>query len=115
MLITKNPSIFFLAILGLLISILWLLSYIRLSSYFKFKIAQAKQREPDNWMLLKEDGEAFADGVSIRIGRDTHNFGIGKYSNLAIVPVMVILFMIFYTGVAVSTFPWQIDLFCIKK
>ena len=55
--IMRNWETFILSSLGFLISVLWLLSYIRLSNYYKFRIDQAKQREPEGWMLFNGDAQ----------------------------------------------------------
>ena len=85
-----------LSIIGLLISILWFFSFMRISKYYEFKIAQAKQREPDGWMLLREDGENFSEGDSVKINDKKYSVGLGRLSNLAIVKILILIFMIFY-------------------
>ncbi len=89
-------GILLLSIIGIIISILWLLSYTRILNYYKFRIAQAKQREPKDWMIFNGDGEAFSKGESIMINGGRYTFGIGKLSNLIIVRILVGLFIVFY-------------------
>lgn len=82
-----------LSFVGIVVSMLWLLSYTRMLNYYKFRIAQAKQREPEGWMLFKEDGEAFSKGESIMINGSRYTFGIGKFSNQIIVRILVSFFI----------------------
>ena len=113
--IARNWETFLLSSLGFLISVLWLLSYIRLSNYYKFRIDQAKQREPKGWMLFNEDGLHFALGEPIIIKGKRHSFDLGAFSNLLIVRVMAILFVLFYLWVSINSSPWQINISYIQK
>lgn len=93
-----------LSLIGIAVSFLWLLSYTRTLNYYRFRIDQAKQREPEGWMLFNGDGNAFSKGESIIINGSRHTFGIGKLSNLIIVRILVSLFIGLYTLLLLSFF-----------
>lgn len=104
---TDNKIGFFLiSIIGFIISVLWFFSYSRISNYYKFRIAQAKQREPEGWMLYKEDSYFFSEGIKINIDDRSYGLGIGKLSNLWILKLLPVVFGIFYSIVAYMSFPW---------
>ncbi len=92
-------AIISLSIIGLSISILWFFSFVRISKYYEFKIAQAKQREPDGWMLLREDGENFSEGDSVKINDRKYSVGLSRLSNLTIVKFLIFIFVIFYLSI----------------
>lgn len=97
-----SPWIFSLSILGMVISILWLLAYTRTYNYYKFRIAQATQREPEGWMLFTDDGKYFSKGEPLIVEGTRHSFGIGIFSNQHIVRLLIATFIIFYAIVAVQ-------------
>lgn len=109
-----------LSILGIIISSLWFLSYGRTSKYYKFRIAQARQREPEGWMLLGGDTKKFAEGESIDIEEKNvrDQIEVQKYffkfyerlSSLWIVRILAICFIIFYTIVFLNFLPWKISI-----
>ncbi len=97
----NNLGIFLLASMGILVSILWLFSYSRTSKYYEFRIAQAKQREPKNWMLFNEDGEYFSQGDTLEIEGKRHSFWLWRLSSLLIIKILAVMFVIFYLIVIV--------------
>lgn len=102
----SNPAMFFLSIIGLVISILWWGSYRRTSNYYKFRMAQATQREPKDWNLFEGDGKNFADGNTIEINSEKYSLGAGKtFRNHRVVTILAILFIILYLSVFIITSP----------
>ena len=102
---SNNVGFFLISIIGFIVSVLWLLSYSRISNYYKFRIAQAKQREPEGWMLYKEDAYFFSEGIKIQIDDRSYGLGIGKLSNLWILNLLPVVFIIFYCIVGYMSFP----------
>lgn len=107
-----NLGIFFLAIVGLLITLLWYGSYERRSNYYKFRIAQARQREPDNWNLVRGDGKYFAEGDSIEMTVDGNKekYNLGIFGSIAITStvmrVFICIFAILFCGTIIISGPW---------
>jgi len=112
--IKDSAGVFALSFIGFIISVLWWLSYTRTSNYYKFRIAQAKQREPKNWKLYKRDGELFSQGIKIEIEGKSYGFGMGKLSSLWIIRILAWVFIIFYCIIGYLYFPRAISvsLFC---
>lgn len=101
-----NPSLFLLSIIGLFISVLWWGSYRRTSNYYKFRMAQATQREPEGWNLFDGDGKNFANGDMVEIGTEKYNLGAGKiFRNHRVVTALAILFIVLYLIVLMITSP----------
>ncbi len=112
-----SPILSILPIVGIIICLLWLLSLIRTSNYYRFRMAQASQREPSGWMLFSGDGKEISRGKTISMRRtqlDTgadrnifynEDFNLGKVgwvtfpwtiSNLSIIFLLCITFVTFY-------------------
>lgn len=109
--LTKNGIPFInvsLIILGLVISILWFLSYIRTSSYYKLRMYQAKKIEGK--LNLKEHekvftglAEKFAEGkkeIKLKNKKEYIYFNfLGSHigiSNLTIIKILCLSYIIFY-------------------
>ena len=54
-----------LAGLGMFWCILWGAIFARNSAYYHFRMAQARRTEPDDWNLVKGEGERFSEGEKI--------------------------------------------------
>jgi len=101
-----QPEILTLKILvgiGLTLTILWFFSNLRTSNWYRFRMAQAKQREPDGWMLFNDDAENESKGDTIIIKEEEYNLSrffchnlCFNISNLTIVTLMCIIFIVFY-------------------
>lgn len=101
-----DPTLAFLSIIGFIISILWWGSYRRTANYYKFRMAQATQREPDRWYLFVEDGKNFSKGDTIEIDGEEYNVGIGRFfKNHWVVTILATLFAILYLVVFFTTSP----------
>lgn len=98
---SNNEVRFYLSLLGMAISLLWLASCIRTTKYYRFRIAQARQREPKGWMLLDGDAKNLADGDTIEIGCKKYSLRLPilgtNLSNLYIVVLLIISFLVFYS------------------
>lgn len=94
--IANDITIYFLSGMGIIVSFLWLFSYARTSKYYEFRIAQAKQREPEHWMLFNGDGENFSEGATIEIDCKKYNFGIWRFGSLLLVKILAWMFIAFY-------------------
>jgi hypothetical protein len=115
---------FSVAVLGLLVSIPWFAAYGRNAAYYFFRMSQAKAAEPDNWHLLKVDGESFADGDQVTI-EVRHKVTIDGKEQVTIdgkkhqipcfsrffrtrwaIPVLMLFFPVIYLGLAILNGPW---------
>lgn len=106
-LLTKpNPAIWVLSILGLIVSVFWYFSYRRTSNYFKFHIAQAREREPEDWHLMNGDGKSFSEGTRIEIFEKKYSVGIGKFFKNHNIAWIIPLFILAYLIVFFITSPW---------
>jgi hypothetical protein len=109
----SNLGIFFLAIIGLLLTILWYGSYERRSNYYKFRVAQARQREPDNWNLVRGDGKYFSEGdtIEITVDGDKEKYNLGIFGKIAITNIVmrifIVIFLILFLCAIVISGPWN--------
>lgn len=103
-----NLGTWVLALMGLIISIFWFFTYRRTSNYFKFHIAQARQREPEGWDLMNGDGKLFSEGNKIEILGKKYNVGIGKFFKNHNVALIIPLFIFAYLAILFITCPWGI-------
>lgn len=101
-------GIFLISWIGLFITIIWLFSIERARNYHLLRIAQARQREPKSWMLMNGDVELFAKGKTIEIQDKKYNTGFGKFSNISLVRVIAIVFFLFYLGMIVYSWPFDL-------
>ncbi|OGG03959.1 hypothetical protein A2W14_05855 [Candidatus Gottesmanbacteria bacterium RBG_16_37_8] len=104
----RNQFIFWLlALLGLVISLLWLLSFNRTKNYYHFRMAQAKKMEKNLFEIFSGDGERIANGESIKINGKEYSLKICclNLSSLTIVNIVIFVFIIFYLIVCVLFFP----------
>jgi hypothetical protein len=107
---TSHVGIIILSILGILLSCLWFLTASRTANYYRFRLAQAKQKEPEGWMIFNGDGENFADGDSIEIEMKRHNVKIWfnivslQLGNLTIIKTLSATFIVFYFFVLFISF-----------
>jgi hypothetical protein len=64
----SRPSVFISAFVGLLLCVPWFATYRRSSDYYCFRMAQARELEPEGWNILRGDGVAFSDGKLVLVG-----------------------------------------------
>jgi hypothetical protein len=55
------------SLLGLVICILWLGTFKRNNKYYNFRMAQAREAEPQEWKLVRDRGYKFSHGQKIII------------------------------------------------
>lgn len=67
---TSQALLFAMSAIGLVINIFWLGSFRRNNKYYHFRMAQAREAEPENWNLLSIDGYNFSKGEKIQTGGD---------------------------------------------
>ncbi len=68
----NRPGAVATSILGLILCIPWLATYLRASDYYAFRMAQARATEPWEWNFLKGAGQKFAEGKEVKIGEDKY-------------------------------------------
>ena len=64
---SNKNIIYILSGVGILICVLWFGTYRRRSKNYHFRMAQARQREPEGWHLIAGDGYQFSEGEIIEI------------------------------------------------
>jgi hypothetical protein len=64
------------ALLGLSLSATWYAAHSRYSTYYKFRMAQAKEIEPRAWRFLRDRGESLARGCEVTIENQQFRMGI---------------------------------------
>ena len=99
---------FFAALVGLLLCIPWAASYFRSSAYYIFRMAQAKEAEPSDWNLIKGDGEKFAAGYKVTIGKESYRVGwlARVLRTQRSVPLLIVFFVMVYLSTFVLNGPW---------
>ena len=104
-----NNGIFALSLIGLTISLLWLFSYRRRSNYYKFRIAQARQREPSGLSLVGGDGEYFSKGDTIEIEGKGYSLGVSRaFRTSWVMTLFISLFILLYIAIICISSPWGI-------
>lgn len=106
--LTFRVGPFVAALIGLVLCLPWAATYLRSSAYYIFRMAQAREAEPEGWKLLKDVGEAFSEGRQVKVGATPYQVGWlsrnlrTKHS----VPVIIVVFVIVYFGILVISGPW---------
>lgn len=57
--------VLFFSLLGFVVNIAWLGTFLRNNRYYKFRMAQARMAEPKKWKLLRKDGYYFSKGRKV--------------------------------------------------
>ena len=65
-----NPLLIIMGIIGITINIFWLGTFRRNNKYYHFRMAQAREAEPQDWKLLRDRGYRFSKGETIEISED---------------------------------------------
>lgn len=73
--IFNNLPCFVGGVLGLILIFPWWGTFERNSDYYHFRMAQAKEAEPNDWKLLMDDGENFAKGNQVDIRGEKFQIG----------------------------------------
>src|SRR5690606_25214823 len=99
-----------LSLFGLIINIAWLGTFRRNSKYYEFRMAQAREAEPDNWRLVKDRGQRFSEGDGVIIENKKYRLGcFGEFfSNKRAILISIWLFIIGFTmiGLAAIFYPF---------
>lgn len=107
LLVKTNYGLMTISILGLIICFIWFVSSRRIGHYYRFRIAQARQREPEGWNLYSGDGQNFSEGSRIKIDDEVHSLEFGRLLKNNDIPAYVIcLFVVCYILVVLITGPW---------
>jgi hypothetical protein len=71
---SNKPSlgIILTGIVGFVLCFLWVASMERSYGYFLFHMAKAREAEPSGWKLFVDDGEKFARGNKVIIGKEPY-------------------------------------------
>lgn len=95
-------------IVGFLLCIPWATVYSRSSAYYVFRIAQAKEKEPTGWELLKGAGERFSAGEKVQVGDRHYRIGwLGRVlKTQRSAPLVIVVFGLVYIGITVVCGPW---------
>ena len=103
-----NLKVFLIGLVGVLLSLLWLFSYLRGSSYYSLRITQAYENEPKGWFLYDTIEDDFSNGKAVKIGdRDCRINYFGRLFNIRIIMIILILvFLLSYTISVISFGPW---------
>ena len=93
---------------GLLLCLPWAGSYLRSSAYYIFRMAQAREKEPQNWDLIRNKGELFSAGEEVNIGNEPYEIsGLAKVLRTKrSVPLLIIVFAFVYLFVIIASGPW---------
>ncbi|WP_440121717.1 hypothetical protein [Tenacibaculum sp. Ill] len=106
--LTFYPICFFAGILGLILIVPWLGTFLRNSNYYHFRMLQAKRNEPKKWRLLKHEGEHFAKGEQVEVYNQKIQIGsLGRLMrNKRAIYFIVGIFTLIYMTLIVLFGPW---------
>lgn len=95
-------------IFGLLLCAPWWASCRRSSAYYVFRIAQAREKEPRDWELLRGVGERFSDGECVVIGEKHFQIrGSARWLRTRRgVPMLIVTFALAYAFIVAVSGPW---------
>lgn len=103
-----NWPCFIAGLLGFLLIIPWIGTFLRNSDYYHFRMEQAKETEPEGYSLLTERGEKFAEGSQVAV--NNKSVRIGHFAcilkNKRAVYILLITFSILYLFIIFSFGPW---------
>jgi hypothetical protein len=76
---------------------IWFATHSRISSYFDFRLAQAREAEPEEWPLLGGVAEQFAHGLVVHLGERHHQIAwAGRWSARTASRLLIVVFFISY-------------------
>jgi|GEM_PF-5611717 len=100
----NNLIILLFTLVGIAICVLWFLSYERLSTYYRFRIAEAKKLEPYGWHIYSGAAEKLSSGhAPVEVGGKWFSL-MGSPSNLTVIRLLIFVFMSFYIFLASKIF-----------
>jgi hypothetical protein len=68
----SNISVLIASLVGLLLCVPWRTTSLRNSAYHSFRMAQARELEPEGWNYICGRGQEFALGSSVKADGDDH-------------------------------------------
>ncbi len=105
---SSNWPCFIAGIFGFVLMFPWTGTFMRNSDYYHFRMEQAKEAEPDDYKLLKDRGETFAEGSNVVINGKTAR--IGHFAcilrNKRAVYIMLLCFFFIYAFIIIAFGPW---------
>jgi len=66
-----NFGVMISSLIGLLLCVPWLGTFLRTKKFYKFRLAQAAQAEPKDWRFIADKGKDYAQGKPVLIGEET--------------------------------------------
>ncbi|SIT34357.1 hypothetical protein SAMN05421788_1168 [Filimonas lacunae] len=104
----SNWPCFIAGILGFLLMIPWTGTFLRNSDYYHFRMEQAKEAEPEEYQLLRNRGELFAEGNRVVV--NNKGIRIGHFAcilrNKRAVYFLLGIFYVLYMFIIVTFGPW---------
>lgn len=104
-----NLPCFISGLVGLILIFPWYGTYKRNSDFYELRMAQSRICEPENWDLIADVGQKFADGKKVKL--DGKDYQIGKWGmilrNRYSVPILVVVFLFVYLIIIFSSGPWN--------
>ena len=88
---------------GVVLCIIWFATHSRISSYFDFRLAQAREAEPKEWTLLRGIAERFARGSIVHLGERHYQIALaGRWSARTASRLLIVVFFISYVVLGVA-------------
>ncbi len=115
--INRKITFWFLSIIGLLISIFWLVSFERIKKHYHFRMNQAKKLE-DGFEIFSGKAERLAHGGVEKINDEKYDFklfGLINISSFISLRIIIFSFFFFYVYLVIHFFPWKINLYTKHK
>lgn len=104
---TSRWDFFISGIVGLLICVPWASAHFRTAGYYRLRMAQAKELEPDKWKLLNGEAESFSNGKTAKIGDKTYKLNLlGRMRTKWSIPYLITIISLVYLFVIVINGPW---------
>lgn len=98
-----------LSLIGLAISVLWLISFERIKKHYYFRMTKAKKLEKEEgFIVFSGDAENLAKGGVKKINGEKFDyklFGLLNLSSFVCLKIIIIVFMIFYLYLIIQYFP----------
>jgi hypothetical protein len=102
----ERPILIIMSIVGIIINIMWLGTFLRNSKYYNFRMAQAREAEHPDWNLLKGEGYKFSKGEEIpkkgdELNLEDRRHKLSKFeqfgSNKRAISISISLFIIIFS------------------
>ena len=102
---TYSVDSLFTSIIGILLCIPWFATKIRNDSYYEFRMAQARELEPDAWSYFKGKGQEFSAGKYVKI--QDKSYQIPKLGRVITKPlateIIIWTFLVVYILIAINS------------